>query len=79
MINEENDVGMEQIITETCENIWNNQEYNKDYYDKKVVKEKRINEGDLAYIEGREKKDQRNKLYGIFKGPYLVDILDDGK
>lgn len=53
------------------------QKYNKEYYDKGVVKEKIFCENDLVMLKGRAVVGQKSKLYGKFKGPYqVVKVLE---
>lgn len=77
IINKEGEKSVEEIREEANENIVNNQVYNKKYYDRGVVKEKKFLKGDLVLIKGRKIVGQKSKLYGKFKGPYIVEkVLD---
>lgn len=72
-VNKENKIEIGDARQSANKNIRKNQEYNKKYFDRKVVKEHVFKKGDLVLIKGRKVVGNKSKLYGRFRGPYIVE------
>lgn len=72
IINKEYDLTREESRELAGQNISKTQNYNKQYHDRKVIKETKFEENDIVLVKGRKKEGTKGKLYGKYKGPFII-------